>query len=241
MSETLARTSADGSQGGAPAPQQGRRPAWLTPVNLTIIIITLVALEPARLLPVHPPRLPARRHRVRRRALLRQRGPAGARLDALQGLRPRPAARHHPADEPGRAADLLDRHRLGPGHRPDSHGAGRYRRGRPRRAARAPPRAAGGPADLRDHGRLLRRRGRGAHGARRAVAGAVLPGRRGDGVRRRPDHGQHQAPGLGRCPVRFRGRRGGVGDRARARPRRALPAPDQSAPLYSPAGSRPGS
>ena len=44
MSETLAKTSADGSQGGAPAPQQGRRPAWLTPVNLTIIIITLVAL-----------------------------------------------------------------------------------------------------------------------------------------------------------------------------------------------------
>ena len=44
MSETLARTSADGSQGGAPAPQQRRRPAWLTPVNLTIIIITLLAL-----------------------------------------------------------------------------------------------------------------------------------------------------------------------------------------------------
>ena len=44
MSETLAKTSADGSQGGAPAPQQRRRPAWLTPVNLTIIIITLVAL-----------------------------------------------------------------------------------------------------------------------------------------------------------------------------------------------------
>ena len=43
MSETLARTSADGSQGGAPAPQR-RSPAWLTPVNLTIIIITLVAL-----------------------------------------------------------------------------------------------------------------------------------------------------------------------------------------------------
>ena len=43
MSETLAKTSADGSQGGAPAPQR-RRPAWLTPVNLTIIIITLVAL-----------------------------------------------------------------------------------------------------------------------------------------------------------------------------------------------------
>ena len=43
MSETLARTSADGSQ-GAPAPQQGRRPAWLTPINLAIIIITLVAL-----------------------------------------------------------------------------------------------------------------------------------------------------------------------------------------------------
>src|SRR6266480_7815736 len=44
VSETLARTSADGSQGGAPAPQQRRRPAWLTPVNLTIIIITLIAL-----------------------------------------------------------------------------------------------------------------------------------------------------------------------------------------------------
>jgi len=43
VSETLARTSADGSQGGAPAPQQGRRPAWLTPVNLVIIITTLVA------------------------------------------------------------------------------------------------------------------------------------------------------------------------------------------------------
>jgi alpha-1,2-mannosyltransferase len=42
VSETLARTSADGSQGGAP-PQRGR-PAWLTPVNLVIIITTLVAL-----------------------------------------------------------------------------------------------------------------------------------------------------------------------------------------------------
>jgi alpha-1,2-mannosyltransferase len=44
VSETLARTSADGSQGGAPAPQQRSRPAWLTPVNLVIIITTLVAL-----------------------------------------------------------------------------------------------------------------------------------------------------------------------------------------------------
>jgi alpha-1,2-mannosyltransferase len=44
VSETLARTSADGSQGGAPDPQQGSRPAWLTPVNLVIIITTLVAL-----------------------------------------------------------------------------------------------------------------------------------------------------------------------------------------------------
>ena len=42
MSGTLARTSADGSQDGAAAPQQGR-PAWRTPVNLAIIIITLVA------------------------------------------------------------------------------------------------------------------------------------------------------------------------------------------------------
>ena len=44
MSETLARTSADGSQGGAPDSRQGRRPAWLTPVNLVIIITTVVAL-----------------------------------------------------------------------------------------------------------------------------------------------------------------------------------------------------
>ena len=43
MSETLARTSADGSQGGAPDRQRGRRPAWLTPVNVVIIITTLVA------------------------------------------------------------------------------------------------------------------------------------------------------------------------------------------------------
>jgi hypothetical protein len=43
VSETLARPSADGSQGGAPTPQQGR-PAWLTPVNIVIIITTLVAL-----------------------------------------------------------------------------------------------------------------------------------------------------------------------------------------------------
>jgi len=43
VSETLARTSADGSQGGARAPQRGRRPAWLTPVNMVIIITTLVA------------------------------------------------------------------------------------------------------------------------------------------------------------------------------------------------------
>jgi len=38
VSETLARTSADGSQGGAPAAQRGRRPAWLTPVNVVIIV-----------------------------------------------------------------------------------------------------------------------------------------------------------------------------------------------------------
>ena len=44
MSETLARTSADGSQGGAPAAREGRRPAWLTPVNVVIIVTTLVAL-----------------------------------------------------------------------------------------------------------------------------------------------------------------------------------------------------
>jgi hypothetical protein len=44
VSETLARTSADGSQGGSPATQQRRRPAWLTPVNLVIIITTLAAL-----------------------------------------------------------------------------------------------------------------------------------------------------------------------------------------------------
>ena len=43
MSETLARTSADGSQGGSPAPERRRRPAWLTPVNVAIIITTLVA------------------------------------------------------------------------------------------------------------------------------------------------------------------------------------------------------
>jgi len=42
VSETLARTSADGSQGGAPAAQRGRRPAWLTPVNV-VIIVTVVA------------------------------------------------------------------------------------------------------------------------------------------------------------------------------------------------------
>ena len=38
MSETLAKTSAHGSQGGAPAAQRGRRPAWLTPVNVVIIV-----------------------------------------------------------------------------------------------------------------------------------------------------------------------------------------------------------
>jgi alpha-1,2-mannosyltransferase len=43
VSGTLARTSADGSQDGAPAPQQGR-PDWLTPVNIVIIACTLVAL-----------------------------------------------------------------------------------------------------------------------------------------------------------------------------------------------------
>jgi len=41
VSETLARTSADGSQ-GARARQRWRRPAWLTPVNTVIIIATLV-------------------------------------------------------------------------------------------------------------------------------------------------------------------------------------------------------
>src|SRR5579862_9613095 len=43
VSGTLARTSADGSQDGAAASKQGR-PAWLTPVNMVIIITTLVAL-----------------------------------------------------------------------------------------------------------------------------------------------------------------------------------------------------
>jgi alpha-1,2-mannosyltransferase len=43
VSGTLARTSADGSQDGAAEPQHGRL-AWLTPVNLVIIITTLVAL-----------------------------------------------------------------------------------------------------------------------------------------------------------------------------------------------------
>jgi alpha-1,2-mannosyltransferase len=43
VSGTLARTSADGSQDGAAATQQGR-PAWRAPVNLAIIVITLVAL-----------------------------------------------------------------------------------------------------------------------------------------------------------------------------------------------------
>jgi alpha-1,2-mannosyltransferase len=42
VSGTLARTSADGSQDGAPASKKSR-PAWLTPVNLVIIITTLVA------------------------------------------------------------------------------------------------------------------------------------------------------------------------------------------------------
>ena len=140
--------------------------------------------HPARLLPVHPPWLPARCHRVRRRTLLRQRGPPGARRHALQGVHPGSAARYHLADEPGRAAVLLDRHRLGPGLRPDSHGAGRYRGGRARRAARPPPRAAGGAADVRDRGRLLRQCGGRAHGPRGALARALLPGRRGSGVRR---------------------------------------------------------
>src|SRR5262249_13329102 len=43
VSGTLARTSADGSQDGSAEPQH-RRLAWLTPVNLVIIITTLVAL-----------------------------------------------------------------------------------------------------------------------------------------------------------------------------------------------------
>jgi alpha-1,2-mannosyltransferase len=43
VSGTLARTSADGSQDGAAASKQGR-PDWLTPVNMVIIITTLVAL-----------------------------------------------------------------------------------------------------------------------------------------------------------------------------------------------------
>jgi alpha-1,2-mannosyltransferase len=43
VSGTLARTSADGSQDGAAEPQHGRL-AWRTPVNLVIIITTLVAL-----------------------------------------------------------------------------------------------------------------------------------------------------------------------------------------------------
>jgi hypothetical protein len=43
VSETLARTAADGSQGGATARQPGHRAAWLTPVNLVIIAVTVLA------------------------------------------------------------------------------------------------------------------------------------------------------------------------------------------------------
>jgi hypothetical protein len=43
VSGTLSRTSADGSQDDAAATQRGR-PAWLTPVNVVIIVATLVAL-----------------------------------------------------------------------------------------------------------------------------------------------------------------------------------------------------
>jgi len=43
VSGTLARTSADGSQDGAAASRKGR-PDWLTPVNIVIIAVTLVAL-----------------------------------------------------------------------------------------------------------------------------------------------------------------------------------------------------
>ena len=184
VSETLARTSADGSQGGAPAPQQGRRPAWLTPVNLTIIIITLVAL----VLRVY--------YQYTRPGFLLgvteyDDGPYfGSAVRLVHGSMP---YRDFVLVQPPGITLLMSPVGLLTYWTGTAWGlaigriltrAGRYRRGRPRRAARAPPRAAGRPADLRDRGRLLRRRGRRAHGARRAVAGAVLPGRRGGGVRR---------------------------------------------------------
>jgi hypothetical protein len=68
----------------------------------------------AGVLPVHPPGVPARGQRVRRRALLWQRGPAGPRRAALPGLRDGAATRDRAADEPGRAADRRP-HRLGAG------------------------------------------------------------------------------------------------------------------------------
>jgi hypothetical protein len=44
MSGAMTTTSAGGHTGGAEAPQQGHRTAWLSPVNLAIAVTTLVAL-----------------------------------------------------------------------------------------------------------------------------------------------------------------------------------------------------
>ena len=107
-------------------------------------------------LPALPARLPAGRHRVRRRAVLRQRRAAGQRRPSLSLIHPGAAARDHAAHDPGRADGQGDRHGGRDGHRPDTDHA-RQRGGRgARRAARAASRPGRSHRVLRDHRGLPR-------------------------------------------------------------------------------------
>ncbi len=87
--------------------------------------------------------------------------------------------------------------------------------GRGRGAGGRPARPAPGPAGRSDHLRAARRlpgRHRGiGHGAAGTLAGAVLPGRGGRRVRRRPRDWQLEEARLGRGGVRLRRRDQGVG------------------------------
>ena len=164
------------------------------------------ALSPAR-------GISAGGNRVRRRAVLRQRGAVDTGGVALSRLRVRAAAGDHAADGAVGAAGQGDEHGLGPGERAGLDRAGRGRRGGADGFAGAPPWRFRDGGGVRADGRLSRRRGCGSHGAGRAVAGAVLPARRGADLRRRPSDSQPPSAGARRGGVRLRRGGGGLGDR----------------------------
>ena len=192
-------------------------------------------------LPARAPRLPAQRHPVRRRAVLRQRCPAGQRIDPVPRLPARAAAGDNPADDTVGTARQTGRHRLGDRQRTAAdRGRGHGERD-PGRTARPAPRPFRGPGGLRAARRLPGQYPGRAHGARRTVAGIVLPGGGAGCVPRRPVDGQPPAARLGRRRIQVRRRRGGVGRLPAGGPGRALVARAAAAGLLPGRGRPPGS